>query len=105
MMLMSVEKYVDHYALRMRSGLTAGELIAQFETEQQAKEWAYSQGGEIINTVAVYKRIEIAKDVCGKFYAFNLNGDQCCKGVVFRSEAHVKDLIDWHLECKAKGFV
>ena len=102
---MSVEKYQDYYALRMRSGLLAGDLVAKFDTEQQANEWAYAQGGEIINTVAVYKRIEIAKDVCGKFYAFNINGDQCCTNVVFRSESHVRELIDWHVDCRAKGFV
>ncbi|MNC40936.1 hypothetical protein D3C75_896790 [compost metagenome] len=104
-MLVSVEKYVDHYALRVRSGLLTGDLVSKFETEQQAKEWAYAQGAEVITTVTLYKGLEIAKDVCGKFYIFNLQGAQCLTNVVFRSESHCRDLIDWNLDCKAKGFV
>lgn len=108
-LLTMIEKYQNHYSIRIRTGentgYTAGSLIGEFKTLDEAKQWVIDQDVELVTIVSMYAQIEIVKGWSGKFYAFNLNGDQCCTSIVFRSESHVKEIIDWHLECKAKGFV
>ena len=105
-----VEKYQGHYSIRIRTGentgmYTVGSLIGEFKTQDEAKQWAIDQGAELVTIVSMYAQIEIVKGWSGEFYAFTLNGERCCTSIVFRSEAHVKEIIDWHLECKAKGLV
>lgn len=103
MILVTSEKFQGYQAVRFATGEQKGlQLlldngnVRRFESPVEIKQWADSQGFELIKTVSVYRQIEIARGNGNNWYAFAFNGVQLFTGYKMKKESTVKELIDWH---------
>lgn len=99
-----IEKHKQGFALRIKSGYCAGNLITHtlgdvtyWSSEDQCKTWAKNTGYEIIRTHRLYRKLEICKGI-SRFYVFNYAGEYLFTEYNFKKEETAKEIIDWHYE-------
>lgn len=104
-MLVMIEKHKEGFALRIKSGYCAGNLITHsiladvlyWPSEEQCKKWVNNTGYELVKTFKTYRQLEIVKGN-GRFYVFNFADEHLFTEYNFKKEETAKEIIDWHYE-------